>query len=66
MGFVSTITGPSYGNYITVALGIAVLIVVGFATEKILNRKGMSFWLANGIIPYLFFWLISWIFLFNM
>ena len=46
--------------------GLALLVGIGFLTEKLVSRKGLKFWLGNGVIIYLFFWLVTWIYLFNL
>jgi hypothetical protein len=50
------------------ALGamLIILFVTGYATEFALKKKGVKWWLSNGAVLYIFVWLISWIFLFNM
>lgn len=50
------------------AVGIAILILIisGFAAQKIVKQKGIKWWLGNGAILYLFFWLISWIAFYNL
>ena len=47
-------------------LAIVILIIAGFATEKLAGKRGIKWWLGNGAIVYLFFWLVSWTFFFNM
>lgn len=42
-------------------LAIAVLAVVWFSIKKIWNiKKNFKWWLGNGIVVYLFLWLIVW------
>ncbi|MEE9405860.1 MAG: hypothetical protein V3V26_00465, partial [Candidatus Aenigmarchaeota archaeon] len=56
-----------YGtNWIPGVVGIGVLIAVGFLSEKLVTKKGMKFWAANGIFIYLFIWLVSWVYFFNL
>lgn len=40
--------------------GLALLIGCGFLSERLTKKKGMKWWLANGLFIYLMFWLISW------
>lgn len=47
-------------------LAVLVLIVTGYATEFILKKKGIKWWISNGGIFYLLVWVISWIFFFNI
>jgi len=47
-------------------VGIVVLIAVGFGVEKAVKEKGFKWWLANGLIVYLFLWLVSWAYFFNL
>ncbi len=48
-----------------VAAGIVLLFITGFATERIVKKKGMKWWVGNGLIMYLFFWYITWVYLVN-
>jgi len=66
MGWLSILIGNIYGDLVAIVIGIGVLITVGFGTEKVLKKKGMAWWFGNGIIFYLFFWLIAWIIFFNL
>jgi len=48
------------------ALGIVVLLAIGFALERGLGKKGIKWWFANGIFIYLFMWLVGIIYFFNL
>jgi len=50
------------------AIGAAILIlmVVGYSTEFALKKKGVKWWLSNGMVMYILVWLVSWIYLFNV
>jgi len=47
-------------------LGIIVLIIIGFASARMVGKKGVKWWLGNGAIIYLFVWLTMWIYFFNL
>lgn len=55
-------------GYIAGLAGIVVLLAVGFAVEKLISRekKGMGWWVKNGLILYFFIWAITWVVLFNI
>jgi hypothetical protein len=53
-------------NLYALGLGVLVLIIVGFLTERITKKKGIKWWFGNGIFIYLFLWLVSWIFFLNL
>jgi hypothetical protein len=66
MGYVSLTLAAMFGNWITVFSGFGLLILMGFALQKGLGNKGIKWWIGNGAFIYLFIWLISWTFFFNM
>lgn len=47
-------------------LGIAVLFGAGYISERLVAKRGVKFWMANGVIIYLFIWLITWTFFINL
>lgn len=53
-------------NLFAGVLGIAVLLIIGYPLERMAGKSGLKWWFANGIILYLFAWLVGWIYLFNM
>ncbi|RLJ09970.1 MAG: hypothetical protein DRP15_01675 [Candidatus Aenigmatarchaeota archaeon] len=55
-----------YGNLVSIAVGVLILIMIGYITEFIVKKKGISWWMGNGGILYLFFWFISWVFFLNL
>jgi len=66
MGYVSLTLAAMLGNWITVFSGFGLLILMGFALQRSLGNKGIKWWIGNGVLIYLFIWLISWTFFFNM
>ncbi|MEE9323564.1 MAG: hypothetical protein V3U72_03385 [Candidatus Aenigmarchaeota archaeon] len=50
----------------SLGLAILILIITGYATQFILKKKGIKWWLANGGVLYILVWLVSWTFFFNM
>lgn len=47
-------------------LALALLMAAGYASERIVGKKGFKWWVGNGLIIYLFVWLAAWILLFNL
>lgn len=54
------------GVLYSVGAALAILIVTGFATEFILKKKGIKWWMTNGGILYILVWLVSWVYFFNL
>ena len=50
----------------SVGLAILLLIITGYATEFVLKKKGIKWWLTNGGVLYILVWLVAWIFFFNL
>jgi hypothetical protein len=53
-------------NLYALAVMIVILLVTGYATEFAFKKKGIKWWMSNGGVLYIFVWLVSWIFLFNL
>ncbi len=49
-----------------VGIMIVLLLISGYVSEKLVNKKGIKWWLANGGIIYIFLWFISWVYFLNM
>ena len=71
---VHTITGIAAG-YASILLGgalyslgvaVIILIITGYATEFILKKKGIKWWMMNGGLLYILVWIVTWIYLFNV
>jgi len=60
----SILKSTGLSNYITIALGFLVLIILAFGMQKAFRRK-LKFFYASLFI-YLLAWLVFWIFLYNM
>ena len=56
VGWISSVLG----GWLAGMTGLAVLMGCGYFSEKITKKKGMKWWIANGLFVYLMFWLISW------
>lgn len=46
-------------------LGLVILIIIGYVTEQVIGKKGIKWWLSNGVIIYILVWLVSWVYFFN-
>ncbi len=66
VGWLSVQLASMLGNWLTFFIGIVILIVVGYGLERLLGKKGLKWWFANGVIIYLLIWLVSWTFFFNL
>jgi len=53
-------------HWVAGVIGIAVLFACGYVSEKLAKKKGIKWWLANGIFIYVMFWLISWTVFLNL
>jgi len=62
MGFLSPYAGRAL---FALGLMIAGAIVTGFITEKIVGRRGIKWWAANGLFIYIFAWFCMWVFSVN-
>jgi hypothetical protein len=66
MGWASVaITAMSRAIFAGIA-GIVVMVVIGFAVQQLVGRRGRKWWLANGVAMFLLAWLVSWVVFFNM
>jgi len=50
--------------YATVA-AVAVAVLAGQATQKVVGQRKFSWWIANGLFVYVFVWIDTWIFMAN-
>ncbi len=66
VGWLSIQLSAMFGNIITVVIGLAIVIAFGYVLEMFLGKKGIKWWLSNGMIVYLFIWLITWTVFYNM
>jgi hypothetical protein len=70
MGWISIEIVAMSRSLVAVAVGLVVLYLTGFVAQKATGaetgRNGLKWWAANGLIIYLFVWLISWTLLFNL
>jgi len=66
IGWISVLFSSFYGDMPSILVGLIVLWVLGRGTRMLVGRKEMRWWFGNGVIIYLFVWLISWILFFNL
>ena len=66
VGFASIIISSYAGNMLTIAIAIAFGWVVGKPVQSIVGKRDIKWLIGNGLFIYLFVWLISWIFFFNI
>jgi hypothetical protein len=65
-GWASFAVGTAMGDLTAGLAGLAILFAVGYATRIGLKRTQLKWWLSNGAVLFLFFWLIGWVLLLNM
>lgn len=58
----SLLANPMYN----LAAALVILFGTGKVTEFVAEREDFKWWIGNGVVPYIFLWLISWVFLFNL
>ncbi|HDD46012.1 MAG TPA: hypothetical protein ENG42_00920 [Candidatus Aenigmarchaeota archaeon] len=63
MGYASIFVG---NNRLAVCYGIALLFIVGYILQATIGRKGLNWWVSNGMLAYLLIWFASWIFFYNI
>ena len=66
VGYASFGLASASRSLYAIALGLVVLYITGFAVQKVIGKKGIKWWVSNGLVVYLFFWLISWTVFFNL
>lgn len=52
-------------------LSLAAMIVIAFVAREAIKRKrgikeGFKWWLGNGLVVYVFLWLVTWIIFYNL
>jgi len=47
-------------------LAILILIITGYVVEFLLKKKGIKWWISNGGFVYILFWIVTWVFFFNL
>ncbi len=62
MGYVSVALSDVL---ISFAVGVVFLLFIGYVVEFLVKKKGIKWWISNGAILYILFWLVMWIFFFN-
>lgn len=63
VGFLSSLLGKVM--YIAFA-AVIILYVTGRAAESVAEREDFKWWVGNGVVPFVFLWLVTWVFLFNI
>jgi hypothetical protein len=63
------IAGVGKNEVLAVLVGLIILYAAGQISERIFGKEavgGMKGWLWNGIVPFLFVWIMMWVILYNM
>jgi hypothetical protein len=66
VGWLSVTVSGVLGNWLTVVTGFVIVIAYGYVLERFLGKKGIKWWIGNGLFIYLLVWLVAWTFLFNL
>ena len=66
VGWLSIPLSGMLGNWLTVIIGFVIVIAFGYVLERVLGKKGLKWWVANGLFVYLLIWLVAWTFFFNL
>jgi hypothetical protein len=66
VGFASLQVSPMAGNMLTILFGLVMAWVVGKVVQSMVGQKDIKWLIGNGLFIYIFVWLISWIFFFNL
>ena len=66
VGYISILLAPIAGNMLTIVGGLVLAWVTGRVVQACLGKKEAKWLLGNGLVIYLFVWLIAWIFFYNL
>ena len=66
IGWISFQLQITFRTMASVIFGLGVLLILGHIVERIVGKKSVKWWLSNGAVVYLFIWIISWTFFFNL
>jgi len=67
MGWLSPAVARQFGtNWAPAGLGMLLLFICGYICERLAVKKGIKFWIANGVLVYLLLWLVSWTYFINL
>ncbi len=65
-GWVSFQLQITFRTMVSVIFGLGILFILGHIVERFVGKKNVKWWLSNGAVVYLFIWIISWTFFFNL
>lgn len=66
VGYASILISQILGNMLTIFTGLIFIWIVGKLIQITLGKKDLKWLIGNGAFIYIFVWLISWIFFFNL
>ena len=66
VGYASMQASPIAGNMLTIFIGLVMAWVIGKVVQSVVGQKDIKWLIGNGLFIYIFVWLISWIFFFNL
>lgn len=66
VGYASLMISPLTGNMLMLFIVLVLAWAVGRVVQSLVGKKDAKWLLGNGLIIYLFFWLVSYIFFFNL
>lgn len=53
-------------NLYAVLVAFLILFVTGKVNERLVEKRGLKWWIGNGAGIYLLVWLMTWVFFFNL
>lgn len=66
LGFVSLTVSSYVGNMVTIFLALIVGWLTGMVVQSVVGKRDIKWLIGNGLFIYIFVWIISWIFFFNL
>jgi hypothetical protein len=66
LGFASLTISSYVGNILTIFLALVLAWLTGMAVQQAVGKRDVKWLIGNGLFIYIFVWLISWIFFFNL
>jgi hypothetical protein len=65
-GIIVGLLSINFDVWLSFLIGIILLFGIGYMGEILFGKKGFKWWLSNGFIVYIFVWLVTWIYFFNI
>lgn len=66
VGWLSVYISAVAGSLITIVVAIVIVILFGYVLERFIGKKGLKWWMGNGIFIYILLWFVTWAYFLNM